>query len=243
LVSNVELSAGDPRLCAALPPGEYVSLAVADTGIGMDEEVRRHIFEPFFTTKVRGTGLGLASVYGTVKQLGGHITVESAPGKGACFAVWLPRAAGPMPAIVERPKVPDARPKLHVLLVEDDDLVRRSIAPALESLGLHVQTARDGAEAIDVIVKSDPAIDVVVTDVVMPRMSGLQLAEELAKSHPRVRVLFVSGYNDDIVLRHGVESGAVEFLRKPYTADELASRIRALATAESRQASFQSPRV
>jgi nitrogen-specific signal transduction histidine kinase/ActR/RegA family two-component response regulator len=222
-----------------LPPGAdapgdlaaegYTALTVADTGHGMDDDTRGHVFEPFFTTKEngKGTGLGLATVYGIVKQTGGDITVDSEPGRGTTFTISLPvDTSGSRPA--------DARADGEVvrggvetiLLAEDEGVVRDLITQMLEQRGYTVLSAGDGIEALDVASEHSGAIDLLVTDVVMPRLSGRELAEHVTRDHPAMRVLYISGYTDDAVLRHGVLEAYTPFLQKPFTAETLARAVR-----------------
>jgi CheY-like chemotaxis protein len=195
----------------------------------MDAETQGHLFEPFFTTKGpgKGTGLGLATVYGIVKQSGGHIEVSSEAGRGTTFRVYFPA----LPA-VERPG--DAEPQVAepaggtevVLLVEDEEGVRRLTRNLLERLGYRVLAAPGGAEALEAAAGHEGEIDLLITDVVMPQMSGPQVAEALVPLHPGMKVLFVSGYADDAVARHGVLGAGKAFLQKPFTAAALAERVR-----------------
>ncbi|OFV88040.1 MAG: hypothetical protein A2V74_07105 [Acidobacteria bacterium RBG_16_70_10] len=212
-------------------PGPYVMLAVSDTGIGMDAETRSHIFEPFFTTKEpgKGTGLGLSTVYGIVKQAGGSIWVYSEPGQGATFKVYLPRAEEVVAA--PRPPTPPAEPPggtETILLVEDEEALRTLTRELLESLGYTVLEARHGVEALELSARLESRIDLLVTDVVMPEMSGQELAARLGDARPEMQVLFVSGYTEDGVTRHGLPAGRVAFLQKPFTSEALARRIRRL---------------
>jgi PAS domain S-box-containing protein len=210
-------------------PGRYVLVAVSDTGQGMDETTRARIFEPFFTTKGpgKGTGLGLAMVYGFVKQSGGHVEVYSEWGRGTTFKVYLPRAEQTTPSAKAPPdllKVPGGTET--VLLVEDEDAVRTLSRLVLQSSGYTVLEARDGQEAVWVAQQHQGPIHILVTDLVMPRMSGRQLADLLTQARPHVRTLFMSGYTDEAVLRHGVLEASVAFLQKPFSPIGLARRVR-----------------
>ncbi len=222
-----------PGLAASLEvePGRYCLLEVRDTGEGMPPEVASRIFEPFFTTKGvgQGTGLGLATVYGIVRQSGGAVSVESDLGAGTQFRVYLPNRAQEAGAGegTERREVPRGNETL--LLVEDDGAVRRHLRSMLERSGYQVLEAVDGVEALEVSRAFPEPFDMVVTDVVMPRMSARELVERLEEERGAMRVLFVSGYVDDVLSRHGVttETGR-SLLQKPFTRDQLAERVRAL---------------
>ena len=227
-VSNVTLDEAGARELGGLGPGDYVSLAVRDSGVGMSEEVRSRLFEPFYTTKPpgSGTGLGLAMVYGVVSQGGGCITVESQPGAGSLFRILLPRVRA---AVHDEPKaaktsLPTGRET--VLLVEDDDDVRALARRMLERLGYHVHAFASGPAAILAVRGLPTPPDLLLTDVVMPEMNGRQLADELRRLCPGLRVLFSSGYADNVLLHHGLAQERVEFLPKPYSGEELARRVR-----------------
>ena len=209
--------------------GEYVSLVVEDTGHGIDPRVIPQIFEPFFTTKApgAGTGLGLATVYGIVKQSDGYVYVDSAPGEGSRFTVFLPRAAGRAMTGSEaemRPAPP--RGTETILLVEDETAVRTVTRRMLEAQGYTVREAASAAEALRLVDAEDGRVDLVVTDVVMPEQSGRALCEQLAARWPRMRVLYMSGYTDDEILRRGLAEPGRMFLEKPFTAGRLASAVR-----------------
>jgi CheY-like chemotaxis protein len=189
----------------------------------------RHLFEPFFTTKPsgHGTGLGLASVYGIVKQSGGSIRVHSKPGKGCRFEIHLPCAEGPAePVSPSAVELPQSHRDLTVLVVEDQDAVRRLASHALRACGYHVLEAASGFEALRLAEAVEGGCQLVVTDVVMPGMSGKALAEELRASWPEIKVLYMSGYPNEVILRHGVMNGAVNYLEKPFTPSELAAKVR-----------------
>jgi PAS domain S-box-containing protein len=225
-------SAAGASLAAAgleLPPGPYVELTVNDTGSGMTPEVKARLFEPFFSTKPpdKGTGLGLATVHGIVRQSGGDIRVESEPGKGSSFHVFLPRLADagdeeePHPSTVAADRGTEV-----LLLVEDEDSIREPAAEILESRGYLVLAARDGAEALAVSQAHAGLIDLMITDVVMPGMNGKQLAEELRALRPGIRVLFISGYPEDAIAHHGVLEEDKAFLQKPCPAAVLLRTVR-----------------
>jgi len=215
-----------------LPPGDYACLAVTDTGSGMDEATQAHLFEPFFTTKEvgRGTGLGLATVYGIVKQSGGYIWVYSEVGHGTTVKVYLPRV--PVDEVAPSRSAPAAEPSEArggpetVLLVEDAAPVRSLARRSLEARGYTVLDAADGATALDLAARHRGGIDVLVTDVVMPGMSGRELAERLAPTRPEMKVLYTSGYTDDAMVRQGVLNAGVAFLQKPFVPDSLARKVR-----------------
>ncbi len=217
-----------------LAPGSYVLLAVSDTGRGLDAETRSHLFEPFFTTKAKGkgTGLGLATVYGIVKQSGGEISVDSEPGKGARFEIYLPRTD----KVAHRTKAAPASPKPRggsetILLVEDDAGVRRLAREMLARLGYRVLEAAGPSEALG-IWESERSIDLLLTDIVMPQMSGHELADRLAESRPGLKILYVTGYSDDVILKRGVEAGKAALLEKPFSPETLARGVRAVLDAE-----------
>jgi CheY-like chemotaxis protein len=213
----------------SLPAGDYVSLAVTDTGSGMDEETRSRIFEPFFTTKPpgEGTGLGLWTVYSIVRQAGGGIEVTSKPGQGASFRILLPRSE-----VVELPAAalaPGPKP-VTILLVEDEDAVRRSLQETLEQYDYQVLAARSGPEALELSQRHDGEVDLLITDLVLPGPGGREVAEALRKQRPEMRVLYISGYAD------AERSGPIEarfFCRKPFSDTTLASKIRELLGAEA----------
>jgi len=238
--ANVDLDEAAAARWGDARPGPYVMLEVTDTGVGMDEETRLHLFEPFFTTKEqgKGTGLGLSTVYGTVRQSGGHIAVESAPGRGSTFTVCLPRvaAAAPPPEPRPVPAAPATRARGEtrltpgrgetILLVEDAQRVRAVVREILEMSGYVVLEARHGAEALEVSRAHPSVIHLLVTDVVMPQMSGRELAQRLATLRPELKVLYMSGYTDDAIVRHGVLASGIAFLSKPFTPDALALKVR-----------------
>ena len=210
--------------------GDYVSLVVSDNGIGMTEEVKRHAFEPFFTTKEvgEGTGLGLSTCYGIVKQSGGHITVDSEPGQGTTFKIYIPRVDGEPSA---RPSRDDPaylpRGSETVLLAEDEPTVRGVITDVLSESGYRVLEATNGHEALSVAQEHcGEEIHLLLTDVVMPLMGGRELAEILRAKHPNLKVLYTSGYADDAIDRHGVLEPDAEFIQKPFTLDVLTQKVR-----------------
>ncbi len=209
--------------------GEYAVLEVTDTGVGMDPAIQARIFEPFFTTKgKRGTGLGLATVHDIVQKSGGRIEVVSAVGKGTTFAIYLPRVEGTTAAKTVRPSNPTPSPSgtETVLLTEDEEGVRMLTRSILRSLGYTVLDTNRGSEALAISKRHIGTIHLLITDVVMPEMSGRELAERLIAIRPEMKVLFLSGYTDDALLDHGVSQAEVAFLQKPYTPTSLAFKIR-----------------
>jgi CheY-like chemotaxis protein len=226
---NVYLDNQYARWHTAIQPGHYVMLAVSDTGCGIDAETQAHIFEPFFTTKEqgKGTGLGLSTVYGIVKQSGGHLWVYSEVGKGTTFKIYLPRVDGgterdgPHTTPAELPQGRET-----VLLTEDEEQVRQMIRVILEMNGYCILEAASGEEALALYKQHEGQIDLVMTDVVMPQMSGRELAQSLESLHPGIKVLYMSGYTDDAIVRHGLLDQEIAFLQKPFTPDALMRKVR-----------------
>ncbi len=211
----------------ALPPGEYVMLSVSDTGGGMDQETQAHIFEPFFTTKAtgEGTGLGLATVYGIVKQNHGVISVSSAPGKGTSFLICLPRHVGKAEQMrQDGPAEPVARGQETILLVEDEPGVLRLVRKMLEGIGYRVLAAGTPVEAIRMAEKHSGDIHLLITDVIMPEMNGRELAQKLMSLYPGLKSLFMSGYTADVISPHGMLDAGVHFIQKPFSTKELAEK-------------------
>ncbi len=227
--ANVELDEAYARDHVAVKPGPYVMLAVSDTGCGMDAETQKHIFEPFFTTKEqgKGTGLGLATVYGIVKQSGGNIWVYSEPGRGTTFKIYLPRMdeAVKMKGHSESPAA-TARGTETVLLVEDEDAVRTLVRGVLESSGYQVLEANGGTQALLISERYKKPIHLMLTDVVMSQMGGRELAEQLVGRHPETKVLYMSGYTDNAIVHHGVLDADTPFLQKPFAPDAVARKVR-----------------
>jgi two-component system, cell cycle sensor histidine kinase and response regulator CckA len=225
---NVELDESFSRLHLSVTPGPYVMLAVSDTGAGMDEATRECIFEPFFTTKEKGkgTGLGLSMVYGIVKQNNGSIWVYSEPGQGTAFKIYLPRIA----EAVELEQIafaePAARGTETLLIVEDEEAVCAMVKQILLSAGYQVLTAINGGEALMLLERRREPVHLLLTDVVMPGMSGRELADRLLAIHPEMKVLYMSGYTDDAIVHHGVLDPGAHFIGKPFTMMAVQQRVR-----------------
>lgn len=241
-IETADIEIGQDTIVAGqtLKAGKYVLLAVSDTGTGMTPEVMKHVFEPFFTTKPRGkgTGLGLSTVYGIVTQTGGVIAVDSEAGRGTAIRIYLPAAAARRGGQQEterelgRADSSSAGGRETILVVEDEADVRRLAAEMLARLGYNVLEAQSGAEAVRLWEENRDAIDLVLTDVVMPRMSGQELAATLQQARPGTRVMFMSGYTDDVVARHGGIDRA-KLLHKPFTSDSLARMVRSVLDSRS----------
>lgn len=226
--SNTELDAAYCHLHPNVTPGRYVVLAVSDTGCGMDRETQARAFEPFFTTKEKGkgTGLGLSSVYGIVTQSGGHVQLYSEPGQGSTFRVYLPavqEAATTAEAIAPAETQGGGE---TILVAEDNDAVRQGIIDMLQAYGYTVVSAGDGKEALRIAETHPGTLHVLLTDVVMPEIDGRQLAERLRAVRPEVRIIFMSGYTEDVVIHQGVLHAGIEFVQKPFTPSVLARKVR-----------------
>jgi CheY-like chemotaxis protein len=228
-IATSVVEAGSPIVRANAGPGAppFVELRVQDTGVGMDEATRERVFEPFFTTKDQGhgTGLGLSTVYAIVNQSGGFIELESELGKGACFRIFLPVVPERVANESASAPTPIVGGKETILLVEDSPPVRTTVRLMLERLGYTVLEATDGRAALGYAALRRP-IDLLLTDVVMPEMSGREVAEQVVAIRADLPVIFMSGYMDDAVLRHGIEKEAVRFIQKPFSIEALATKVR-----------------
>lgn len=227
--ANVELDRSYSATHASVEPGPYVMLTVTDTGCGMDAQTQSRIFEPFFTTKGpgKGTGLGLATVYGVVKQSGGYIWLYSEVGRGTTFKIYLPEVMSEVDRPAAEPdRAVEARASETVLFVEDDQAVRELVRDYLIGSGYRVLEATDGVEALKIVAAHRGTIDLLITDVVMPHLSGPELVARLSAERPGLKILFLSGYTDDTVFRHGVLEGGVAFLQKPFNLKAFAQKIR-----------------
>jgi CheY-like chemotaxis protein len=227
-IANVELNEAFAGLHAGSKPGPFVRLAVTDTGVGMNAEILARVFEPFFTTKEqgRGTGLGLSTVYGIVKQSGGFIAVDSAPGRGATFEIYLPRLASADPAWQPASEAGSSRGRGEtILLVEDNDQLRVAATRALGKLGYKVFAAAGLDEAGRIAATEEP-IHLLLTDVVMPGGSGRDVGTAVAATHPALKVLYMSGFTDEAIVHRGVLEPGTAFLHKPFTPDSLGRKVR-----------------
>lgn len=226
---NRRLERGQIPQHSEAPAGDYVALSVSDTGTGMDAETRSHLFEPFFTTKMlgKGTGLGLSTVYGIVRQSDGYISVDSEPGRGTTFEIFLPR-------VLDAGETARARPESRslpvgdevILLAEDEERVRSLAAIVLTQQGYKVIEACDGQQALEIAERCAGEIHLLFSDIMMPRMSGLELAERLRRARPGIKVLFMSGYTGDVVAQEGALNPSIPFLQKPFTVRALALKVR-----------------
>jgi len=207
-------------------PGEYVTLVISDTGAGMSEEVQSHLFEPFFTTKDKGTGLGLATVYGIIKQHGGSIWCYSEEGQGTTFKVHLPRVDEPEAAVAQKQTVESPRGDETILVVEDEEQVRDITVQILEAQGYNMLEASSGEAALALCAEYRGEIHLLITDVVMPGMSGKDLADRLTLTRPEMRVIYMSGYTDNAIVQHGILQKGIDFINKPFMAGALALKVR-----------------
>ncbi len=226
--ANVELDEEYAKRHIAVQPGRYVMLSMSDTGVGMTPEVRERIFEPFFTTKEKGkgTGLGLSTVYGIVKQSGGNVWVYSEPGQGTTFKIYLPQVDEPLEELREEVVKEVSRGHETILLVEDEDVVRKLAVRVLKRQGYKVLEAPDGGKAFMLCEAYKEPIHLILTDVVMPGMSGRKLVDRLKVIHPEIKVLYMSGYTDNAILHHGILEPGTNFIQKPFTIDGLARKVR-----------------
>lgn len=232
--ANAELGAETTGRHPDVQPGRYTMLSVTDTGCGMSDEVLAHVFEPFFTTKDvgEGTGLGLATVYGIVKQSGGHIEVSSEVGRGTTFRIYLPEVTEQQPESRSREVMPSVRGHETILLVEDEDTVRRMMKNILEAQGYTVLEAADGLSAVALGERHRGPIHLLVTDLVMPHLSGREVADRLRAQGRVSRVLFMSGYTEDAIAIQGVESSSADFLQKPFAITAMIQKVREILDRE-----------
>jgi len=228
---NVTLDEEYARLHAPVLAGDYVALAISDTGAGMDAETQSHIFEPFFTTKgPKGTGLGLSTVYGIIKQSGGYIFVDSEPGKGTTFKIFLPRVAAVGESLVQA-AAPVEATKVEpgtetILLVEDEANLRYLARQFLEKQGYRVIEAADGSVAMQIVVAHEGVIHLLLTDVIMPGMNGRELAQRVSEIRPNVKVLYMSGYTENVIGHNGTLDAGVRLLQKPFNLRDLKDKVR-----------------
>ncbi|GMV27051.1 MAG: hypothetical protein AMXMBFR58_30820 [Phycisphaerae bacterium] len=235
--ANITLDDSYCRTHVGATPGPHVVITVADTGVGMPPEVLQRLFEPFFTTKRpgQGTGLGLATCHGVVRQLNGHINVQSQVGVGTSVHVLLPREPeGSVGQLELKPATPATGGSETILLVEDNLMVRELVSGALTNVGYRVISADGGSRAVHAAADTPGQIDLLVTDVIMPEMSGVRLAETISRARPAIKVLYMSGYNEETVLHHGVETETMAFLPKPFTVDALLTKIRSVLGSPAR---------
>ncbi|HUO25002.1 MAG TPA: ATP-binding protein [Candidatus Aquilonibacter sp.] len=229
--SNVSLDEDYARFHAPLKPGNYIMLAISDTGAGMDAETQSHIFEPFFTTKgTKGTGLGLSTVYGIIKQSGGYIWVYSEPGKGTTFKIYLPRVADQAESaaqVATAKEVPAVEPGSEtILLVEDEANLRYLARQYLQKQGYRVIEAADGAVAMQIAVAHEGVIHLLLTDVIMPGMNGRELAQRISEIRPNVKILYMSGYTENVIGHNGMLDAGVRLLQKPFNLRDLKDKVR-----------------
>jgi two-component system cell cycle sensor histidine kinase/response regulator CckA len=232
---NVYVDEKFARRHIGLEKGNYVMLRVSDTGHGIPIEIQEQIFDPFFTTKAlgKGTGLGLATVYGIVKQHSGYLHLASTPGQGSVFSIYFPAVLGEATQnnILEAKELP--RGKGKVLLVDDDDMVRALVMKTLEMLGYHVLEASDGVNALNVCENANGEFDLLLTDVIMPNMNGGELAREIQKKYPLIKILFMSGYTDDRLTLQNLLEGNVNFIEKPLSMENISSSVQKIMNNEN----------
>jgi two-component system cell cycle sensor histidine kinase/response regulator CckA len=231
---NVNFTNGMVQERVTMEPGAYVMLAVSDTGVGMDAHTRANVFEPFFTTKGKGkgTGLGLSTVYGIVKQSGGYIWVYSEPGKGTTFKIYLPQVKNEEEEKTTVEVPPETlRGNETILLVEDDSDVREVAKVILSQYGYQVIKASNGKEALELVKNKNHEIQLMITDVVMPGMSGRELAAKIAALRKDLKVLYVSGYTDDAIVKHGMLKSDIVYLPKPFSIEDLLTKVRQILDA------------
>jgi PAS domain S-box-containing protein len=229
--ASVWLDESYARLKKGVTPGRYVMLAVSDTGQGMTSDILENLFEPFYTTKEKemGTGLGLSTVYGIVKQHGGNIWAYSEPGLGATFKIYLPVSTDspePEPSAAEEAPLPDRTGTETVLLVEDEEIVRELVCSMLEMQGYEVLSAENGKHALSLLKTYEGPLDLLLTDVVMPDMNGKELYERISRAYPDLGTIYMSGYSENVIAYHGVLKPGVNFIQKPFSVNDLAARIR-----------------
>jgi two-component system cell cycle sensor histidine kinase/response regulator CckA len=234
--SNLTVDETYARTLAGLHPGEYIVLSISDTGSGMDSETQAHIFEPFFTTKgVKGTGLGLSTVYGIVKQSGGYISVSSEPSRGTTFRIYLPRMTEAGELAIAHPATSvfaPRHPAETILIVEDETNLRRMACIYLEKQGYHILEAADGAAAVQICVAHHGGIDLLLTDVIMPGMNGHEVAQRVLSLRPETKVLYMSGYTENVIGHNGTLDAGINLLQKPFTLQALKEKVREVLDAE-----------
>ncbi len=227
--ANVELDGAYARRHVAVTPGRYVMIAVSDTGVGMTPEIRDRVFEPFFTTKEngKGTGLGLSTVYGIVKQSEGNIWIYSEPGHGTTFKIYLPQAEGLLEEVKEKvvgEEIP--RGSETVLVVEDEQEVRKLAVRILRGQGYKVLEASNGTDTLTICKEQKEPFHLILTDVVMPQMSGCELAKCISSIRPEIKVLYMSGYTDNAITHNGILEEGIKYIQKPFTVGALAGKVR-----------------